>query len=228
MCHSDLHKMLNEWAESTYPLVPGHEVIGIVKAVGSACSKIAVGDRVGFGPQRNSCGACESCTGGNEQLCSKFEGLYDPRLGGYATSITVAERFTFKIPEAIPSAVAGPLLCAGVTTFAPLQRFAKAGDKVGVVGIGGLGHMGLQYAAAMGCQTWAISTSAGKEAEARKFGAQHFLVSKDAAAMKAQARSFDFILCSATGDFPLGPYLKLLKVRGREAAGREGCMGHPA
>jgi hypothetical protein len=230
MCHSDLHKMLNDWAESTYDpaLVPGHEVVGIVKAVGpkgawrwrahaatpgfrhtdaapggrqpsrraaaaaltpthpapppvlwlAAVTTVKVGDRVGYGPQRDCCHACHWCTTGADNCCPDFKGLYDPAFGGYATSITVPEHFTFTIPDAIPSEVAGPLMCAGITTYAPLAKYVKAGDKVGVIGIGGLGHMGLQYAAAMGAQVWAISTSSAKEAEARKFGAQHFLVSK--------------------------------------------------
>jgi D-arabinose 1-dehydrogenase-like Zn-dependent alcohol dehydrogenase len=194
-------------------MVPGHEVVGTVVAVGAAVKSVAVGQTVGFGPQRDSCGACEYCSDGTENCCTGFSGLYDPKFGGYATSITVHERFAFPIPDGIPLNVCGPLLCAGITTYAPLARNVKRGDRVGIVGIGGLGHMALQYAAAMGAVTWAISTTAAKEAEATKFGAAHFLVSKDAAAMKAQERSFDFILCSATGDFPLGPYLKLLKPR---------------
>ena len=118
----------------------------MVSRVGAGVTTVAVGDRVGYGPQRGSCASCGYCADKIENCCTKFEGLYDPKFGGYATSITVNEAFTFKIPDAIPSEVAGPLLCAGVTTFAPLQRFVKAGMKVGVVGIGGLGHMGLQYA----------------------------------------------------------------------------------
>jgi alcohol/geraniol dehydrogenase (NADP+) len=178
-----------------------------------AVTTIKVGETVGFGPQRDSCGACACCGSGDDNCCTKFQGLYDPKYGGYATSITVPERFAFPIPAGIPLDVAGPLLCAGITTFAPLARHAKKGDRVGVVGIGGLGHMGLQYAAAMGCETWAISTSAAKEAEARKFGAQHFLVSSNAEAMEAARGSFDFILCCASGNFDTGAYLRLLKPR---------------
>lgn len=177
-CHSDIHKINNEWHDAAaYPMVPGHEVIGVVVAKGAGVTTLNVGDVVGCGPQRNSCGSCEYCGAGEDSVCDKMEGLYDPKYGGYATSITVPERFAFKIPEGIPLHVAGPLLCAGVTTFTPLSKHCKRGDRVGVIGIGGLGHMGLQYAAAMGCEVWAISTSAAKEEEARKFGAQHFLVS---------------------------------------------------
>lgn len=200
-------------AATAYPMVPGHEVIGTVLAIGSAVTKIAVGATVGFGPQRDSCASCSYCSEGLENACKDFKGLYDPQFGGYATSITVHESFAFPIPAGIPLERAGPLLCAGVTTFAPLRRHAKAGDKVGIVGIGGLGHMGLQYARAMGCNTVAITTSAGKEAEAMKFGAASVLVSTDAAAMKAHERSFDFILCTASGKMAVDAYLKLLKPR---------------
>jgi len=214
MCHSDLHKINNEWEDAcAYPMVPGHEVVGNVVAVGPKVTTIKVGQLVGFGPQRDSCRTCEYCTEGVDNCCTKFVGLYDPKYGGYATSITVPETFAFPIPEGIPTEVVGPLLCAGVTTYAPLARFAKKGERVGIVGIGGLGHMALQYAAAMGCETWAISTSANKEAEARKFGAQHFLVSSDKDAMKANKDSFDFILCCASGNFNTGAYMKLLKPR---------------
>ena len=204
-------------------MVPGHEVVGKVVAVGADVKSIKVGEVVGFGPQRGSCESCSYCSEGLENCCSGFKGLYDSwrdeaktlvNFGGYATSITVHERFAFPIPAGIPLEVAGPLLCAGVTTYAPLARLAKKGMKVGVVGIGGLGHMGLQYAAAMGTECWAISTSGAKEAEARSFGAQHFLISTDAAAMAAKKGYFDVILCTASSNFEMKPYLKLLKARG--------------
>ena len=214
MCHSDVHKIDDDWKDQVaYPMVPGHEVVGTVEAAGAAVTGLAVGDVVGFGPQRGSCGACEYCASGDENDCGSFEGLYDPKYGGYATSITVNAKFAFKIPAGLPLHQVGPLLCAGITTYAPLARHARAGQRVGVVGIGGLGHMGLQYAAAMGCETWAISTSAAKEAEARSFGAKHFLVSSDAAAVAAMKSSFDFILCCASGDFNTDLYMTLLKPR---------------
>ena len=233
--------------------MPGHEVVGKVVEAGASVSGLVVGDMVGFGPQRGSCGKCESCAAGNEQLCAGFTGLYDPAFGGYATSITVNAAFAFKIPAALctpevlpkvraaraesgrvglasarrapffifamppprppPPSQVGPLLCAGITTYAPLARHVKAGQRVGVVGIGGLGHMALQYARAMGCETWAISTSAAKEAEARSFGATNFLVSTDAAACAAAKSSFDFILCCASGNFNTDAYMALLKPR---------------
>jgi len=194
-------------------MVPGHEVVGKVVAVGAGVSTIAVGQTVGFGPQRGSCGACSECAELVENCCAKFEPLYDPKFGGYATSITVDERFAFPIPDGIPLEVCGPLLCAGVTTFAPLARNVKAGDKVGVVGIGGLGHMALQYARAMGAHVVAITTSAAKTAEAKSFGAAEVLVSTDAAAMEAAKNSFDFILCCASGNFKVATYTALLKPR---------------
>jgi uncharacterized zinc-type alcohol dehydrogenase-like protein len=194
-------------------MVPGHEAIGKVVAVGADVTTLAVGQTVGFGPQRSCCKSCEFCAAGDENCCLKFEGLYDPKFGGYATSITCDAHFAFPIPAGIPLELAGPLLCAGITTYAPLARNVKKGDRVGIVGIGGLGHMGLQYAAAMGCETWAISTSAAKEAEARSFGAKHFLVSSDAAAVAAAKNTFDFILCCASGNFDTDLYMQLLKPR---------------
>lgn len=218
MPHSDIHKVTNEWKDlGQYPMVPGHEAVGTVKSVGSAVTRVKVGQLVGFGPQRESCGTCEYCTQGLENCCKGFRALYDSapdfEFGGYATAITCHENFAFPIPEGIPTEVAGPLLCAGVTTFAPLHRYAKKGEKVGVVGIGGLGHMGIQYAAAMGCNTIAITTSASKEAEAKKFGAHSVLVSSDKDAMKAHEGSFDFILCTASGKMDVAAYTRLLKPR---------------
>jgi len=204
-------------------MVPGHEVIGTVVAVGPKVTSVAVGAVVGFGPQRDCCGACDFCSEHLENACTGFQGLYDSwrdqaaklvNFGGYATSITVPERFAFPIPAGIPLEVAGPLLCAGITTYAPLARLAKAGQRVGIVGVGGLGHMGVQYAAAMKTECWAISTSAAKEAEARSFGAHHFLVSTDKAAMAAKKGYFDVILCTASSNFDVGAYLALLKPRG--------------
>lgn len=194
----------------------GHEVVGRVTRVGAAVTDFKVGDRVGFGPQRDCCAAhsCEGCEQHIENTCASFAGLYDPEFGGYATSITVPQRFTFHIPASIPSHLAGPLLCAGVTTHAPLSRNVKPGDRVGIVGVGGLGHLGLQYAKALGAgEVFAISSSAGKQEEARSFGATHFLVSSDAAAMKLAERTFDFILCTAASQFSVADYMKLLKPR---------------
>jgi D-arabinose 1-dehydrogenase-like Zn-dependent alcohol dehydrogenase len=202
----------NEWEDNNkYPVVPGHEVVGIIKAMGKDVKGLQLGDRVGFGPQRSSCGECEYCLKEEDQACPNFVGLYDPLFGGYATTIQVDYRFAFKIPDSIPSEVAGPLLCAGVTSYSPLAKYAKKGDKVGIIGVGGLGHMGIQYAAAMGCETWAISTSNAKEAEAKTFGATHFLVSTDPEQMAAQKNTFDFILCTASANFKVNDYLKLLK-----------------
>lgn len=213
MCHSDLHKVDDDWEGSKYPMVPGHEVVGVVAAVGAEVTSVSVGQVVGFGPQRGCCEACEYCHDHVENVCTKFDGLYDPKFGGYATSITVDERFTFPIPDGIPLELAGPLLCAGVTTHAPLARYARAGQRVGIIGIGGLGHMALQYARAMGCEVWALSTSPAKEEEARRFGAAHFLVTSDKAAMAAAKDSFDFLLCCASGALNVNDYMKLLKPR---------------
>eukprot|EP00499_Haloplacidia_sp_CaronLabIsolate_P012191 CAMPEP_0196770190 /NCGR_PEP_ID=MMETSP1104-20130614/999_1 /TAXON_ID=33652 /ORGANISM="Cafeteria sp., Strain Caron Lab Isolate" /LENGTH=354 /DNA_ID=CAMNT_0042140299 /DNA_START=40 /DNA_END=1104 /DNA_ORIENTATION=+ len=217
-CHSDLHSITNEWKEKgesgKFPMVPGHEAIGRVVARGPGATKFELGTRVGIGPQRSSCGCCGYCSDHAEQLCDSMEGLYDNHYGGYATIIDVPESFAFAIPDALPTIAAAPLLCAGITTHAPLARYAKAGDRVGVIGIGGLGHVALQYASAMGCDTWAISRSISKREEALSFGAKHFLVSTDADQVKAAHRTFDVLLCCASGRFPLDDYLDMLKPRG--------------
>lgn len=221
ICHSDIHKMLDEWSDvgaghTNYPLVPGHEVIGVVVAAGANVKNFKVGDRVGFGPQRGSCLNCEYCHEGDEQLCERFDGLYDPETGGYADHIRVHNRFAFLIPDKIDSASAAPLLCAGVTVYAPLAYYKpKQGAKVAVVGLGGLGHLGLQYAKAMGYDVTAISSSADKEAEAKSFGAAHFLNSKNDNEMKAAARKFDFIMNTASGSLDWNAYLSLLKPNGQ-------------
>jgi len=214
MCHSDIHKVDNDWGPGKFPMVPGHEVIGKIVEVGPAVTKFKVGDRVGFGPQRDSCKSCEYCEAHNEQLCSGMQGLYDPEFGGYATSIQVPERFTFLVPEGIPDEMA-PLLCAGVTTHAPLARHVAEGNKVGIVGIGGLGHVAVQYSAKMKCDTVAISRSNAKEAEAREFGAASFLSTNDKEAVKAARGTFDVILCTAAAHFDPNLYMALLKPRGK-------------
>eukprot|EP00744_Colponema_vietnamica_P000689 GILI01001213.1.p1 GENE.GILI01001213.1~~GILI01001213.1.p1 ORF type:complete len:371 (+),score=116.93 GILI01001213.1:346-1458(+) len=217
ICHSDIHKIDCDWGESSFPLVCGHEVIGQVTAVGSEVTDFTVGDRVGFGPQRDHCENCVACEDGCESSCHQapYKWLYDPFFGGYATSIQAPAKWCFKIPADLPSEFAAPLMCAGVTTFAPLQRHVKAGQTVGVVGIGGLGHLGLQYARAMGCRVVAISTSASKEAEARSLGATDFLISSDKEAMKKAASSLHFILNCGTGTMNISDYLPLLRPRGK-------------
>lgn len=161
ICHSDVHLVDGDWGD-VFPVVPGHEIVGNVVG-GSAFS---AGQRVGVGWQRNSCGECEWCAAGEEELCPKNEATCMGSFGGFADRIRVNRRFVFPIPEALPSEVAAPLLCGGVTVYSPLARFAGAGTRVGVIGIGGLGHLALQFAKAMGCEVTAFSRSRDKEAEA--------------------------------------------------------------
>lgn len=172
-----------------------------------------VGDTVGFGPTAGSCGDCELCRKGIEQSCGKMEEVYNPKWGGYATTVTVHDKFAFKIPDGMPLHATAPLLCAGVTTYAPLTRNVKRGDKVGIVGIGGLGHLALQFAAAMGCEVWALSRTPEKEPDALKLGASRFLLISDKDGLKAQDKSFDFLMCCSSDHFDLDTFMALLKPR---------------
>jgi uncharacterized zinc-type alcohol dehydrogenase-like protein len=187
LCHSDCFKCDEMWGpNATYPLVPGHEVIASVEKIGAKVTDRKVGDIVGAYPLRDCCGKCELCRKGDDQLCTDCPNriLYDPHLGGYSTHMHLKADYTFPIPPKLPLSKCAPILCAGVTTFAPLKRWCIPGARCGVVGIGGLGHMAVQYAAKMGMKVVAISTSPAKEAEARAFGAHEFVVSKNEAQMK--------------------------------------------
>jgi uncharacterized zinc-type alcohol dehydrogenase-like protein len=170
ICHSDVHLVDGEWGD-WFPLVPGHEIVGTVVA-GRA---FAVGERVGVGWQRNSCGECEYCRAGQEVLCAKHEATCQGNFGGFADKIRVNERFVFRIPALLPSETAAPLLCGGITVYTPLRAYAAKGSRVGVIGIGGLGHLALQFARTLGCEVTAFSRVGGKEADARRFGADHFV-----------------------------------------------------
>lgn len=222
VCHSDLHQVRSEWAGTLYPCVPGHEIVGRVSAVGGHVTRHQVGDLVGVGCLVDSCQTCCSCEEGLEQYCENGHTLtYNSptpdapghTLGGYSQRVVVHERFVLKIrhPEAQLAAVA-PLLCAGITTYSPLRHWgAGPGKKVGVVGIGGLGHMGIKLAHAMGAHTVAFTTSESKRQDALKLGADTVVVSRDAADMAAHAGSFDFILDTVGASHDLDAYVTLLK-----------------
>ena len=203
ICHSDVHLVDGEWGD-WFPLVPGHEIVGRV-AAGRA---FAQGERVGVGWQRNSCGECEYCRAGEETLCAGNEATCQGNFGGFADRIRVNERFAFKIPAALPSETAAPLLCGGVTVYAPLRTHAGKGSRVGVIGIGGLGHLALQFAKALGCEVTAFSRAADKGAEARRFGADDFVTGEPAKA------SLDLILNTAHAAPDMDLYLGALRPKG--------------
>ncbi len=223
VCHSDLHTARGEWEGTLYPCVPGHEIVGRVTAVGADVTKFRVGDIAGVGCMVDSCGHCASCVDGEEQYCegTGFVGTYngpDPVLGGhtfggYSDHIVVDEGFCLKVThhERDLAAVA-PLLCAGITTYSPLRHWEVGpGKKVGIVGLGGLGHMGVKIAAAMGAEVYVFSTSPGKREDAKRLGACDLIVSRDEAEMAAHANSFDFILNTVAAPHNLDPFANLLK-----------------
>ncbi|EOA03088.1 Zn-dependent alcohol dehydrogenase [Herbaspirillum frisingense GSF30] len=221
ICHSDLHQVRSEWAGTQYPCVPGHEIVGRVTAVGGHVSKFKVGDLVGVGCMVDSCQTCPDCEEGLENYCDNMVGTYNGKtddapgwtMGGYSQQIVVHERFVLNIrhPEADLAAVA-PLLCAGITTYSPLRHWgAGPGKKVGVVGIGGLGHMGIKIAHAMGAHVVAFTTSDSKRADAQALGAHEVVVSRNADEMAAHAKSFDLILNTVAAPHDLDAFLGLLK-----------------
>jgi uncharacterized zinc-type alcohol dehydrogenase-like protein len=221
VCHSDLHTVRSEWGGTLYPCVPGHEIVGHVSAVGPRVTRFAVGDTVGVGCLVDSCRHCEGCEEGLEQYCDSFTGTYnsptaDPpghTLGGYSQRIVVDQDFVLAIrhPQERLAAVA-PLLCAGITTWSPLRHWKVGpGSKVGIVGIGGLGHMGVKLAHALGARTIAFTTSESKREDARKLGADEVVVSRNAEEMAAHAGSFDFILDTVAASHDLDAFTALLK-----------------
>ena len=215
ICHSDLHLISNDWGISQYPFIPGHEVIGAVAAVGSQVRLLKVGERVGLGWQSNSCGQCEWCTRGMENLCPESEGTCVHRNGGYADLVRANARFVIPIPDALSSEHAAPLLCGGITVYNPLRiHGVNPSSRVGVVGIGGLGHIAIQFARAFGAEVTAFSTSADKEAEARALGAHNFVNSRESKALKEVAGTLDFILNTANADQDWGTYVQALRPTG--------------
>lgn len=224
VCHSDIHQARNEWGNSIFPMVPGHEIVGRVKQVGTDVSKFKEGDAAGVGCFVDSCRSCENCKADFEQFCqvhcsqtynSTEMDKKTPTFGGYSNQIVVDENFALKISATQNLPSVAPLLCAGITTYSPLKKFnVRAGQKVGVVGLGGLGHMGVKLAASMGAEVTVFSTSPLKEADARKLGAHNFVVTKEPENMKPLAGKFDFILDTVSADHDLSLYLNLVKLNG--------------
>lgn len=215
ICHSDVHLIDNDWRNSTYPLVPGHEAIGEVVEKGSAVHHLQIGQRVGVGWQEGSCMDCEWCVSGQENLCPEMRATCKGHHGGFADYLQCDGRFAFAIPDGMDAAGAAPLLCGGITVYSPLRRYeVRHWHKVGVVGIGGLGHLGLRFAAAMGCEVTAFSSTAAKADEARYFGAKHFVATREDGALKAAQNKLDFILVTATADLDWNPYVRALRPNG--------------
>lgn len=224
VCHSDLHTARNEWHGTTYPCVPGHEIVGKVISVGNHVSKFKIGDVVGVGCLVDSCRECEYCKEGLEQYCepgntqtynSPDKYLGTPTFGGYSESVVVDEDFVLHIPENLDLAATAPLLCAGITTYSPLHHWKVGpGKKVGIVGIGGLGHMGIKIAKAMGAHVVAFTTSESKFAEAKRLGADEVVLSKDDTQMAAYKGKLHFILDAVSADHDINAYLGLLRVDG--------------
>jgi len=215
ICHSDLHLIANDWGISNYPFIPGHEIIGTVAAKGGDVRGLEVGQRVGLGWQSNSCGRCDWCMQGLENLCSESEATCVHRHGGYASSVRANSRFVIPVPDGLPSEQAAPLLCGGITVYNPIRTHGiNPSSRVGIVGIGGLGHIAVQFARVFGAEVTAFSTTAGKEAEARALGAHHFVNSRDTKAIKETAGSLDFILTTVNADQEWGTYLQSLRPNG--------------
>jgi len=215
ICHSDIHMIDNDWGWSSYPLVAGHEIIGHVTAVGPRCRRYKPGDRVGLGWQAAACRECDLCFTGNEQQCPKGISTIVNHHGGYATHVRAQEHCVVRIPDSLPSETAAPLLCAGSTLYSPIREHVRAWHTVGVIGVGGLGHVGLQLARAFGAEVVAFSTSPDKEAEARKFGASKFVNLKDPEQVKAAAETIDVMLNTASGSVDTDQILKLLRTFGK-------------
>ncbi|MFF0545603.1 NAD(P)-dependent alcohol dehydrogenase [Nocardia thailandica] len=227
ICHSDIHTARDEWGGAQYPCVPGHEIAGVVAAVGSAVTRFAVGDRVGVGCLVGSCGRCAPCLAGDEQYCANgATWTYNSRvapevqangytLGGYSTGIVVDESFVLAIPEGIGLDVAAPLLCAGITLYSPLRHWnAGPGKKVAIIGMGGLGHIGVKIAAALGAEVTVLSQSLRKRDDGLRLGATHYRATSDRQTFRELRGRFDLIINTVSADLPIDDYLKLLALDG--------------
>ncbi|MER6288148.1 NAD(P)-dependent alcohol dehydrogenase [Streptomyces sviceus] len=223
ICHSDIHQAREGWGEAIFPMVPGHEIAGIVSEVGPGVTKYKVGDRVGVGCMVDSCGECENCKAGIEQHCLKgnvptYNGIGkdgEPTYGGYSEKVVVDENYVVRIPEGLSLDEAAPLLCAGITTYSPLKKWgAGPGKKVAVIGLGGLGHMGVKIAHALGAEVTVLSQSLRKKDDGLKLGADHYYATSDENTFKELAGSFDLILSTVSAPLDFGAYLSLLKTGG--------------
>ncbi|HEX4300456.1 MAG TPA: NAD(P)-dependent alcohol dehydrogenase, partial [Gammaproteobacteria bacterium] len=221
ICHTDIHQARNEWSRSKYPMVPGHEIVGRVSAVGKDVKGFKTGDLVGVGCMVDSCQHCASCKEGLEQFCLEgatftYNGIdrHDKSAtqGGYSERILVSDKFVVRIPGNLDAKAAAPLLCAGITLFSPLRHWGvKKGSKVGIVGLGGLGHMGLKLAKAMGADVTLFTRTPGKEPEAKRLGADHVVISTDAAQMKAVAGRFDLVIDTVPNEHDVNPYIATVR-----------------
>jgi uncharacterized zinc-type alcohol dehydrogenase-like protein len=232
VCHSDLHNIKNDWFPGIFPMVPGHEIVGIVSAIGAHVSNFKVGERVGVGVLVDSCRHCDECNHGLEQACMVSPVLtynsvgHDgvPTYGGYSNNIVVDEHFVLHVSDKLDLATVAPLLCAGITTYSPLRNWKVGqGHKLAVVGLGGLGHMAVKFGVVFGAEVTILSTSAAKQKDAEKLGAHHFVVTTDAEQVAAVKSSFDFIIDTVSAKHDLNLYLGLLKTNGTLI-----CVGAPA
>lgn len=224
VCHSDIHTARNEWGGTMYPVVPGHEIVGTVTRIGENVSKFKIGDTVGVGCFVDSCGHCSNCKEDQEQYCenghTQTYNSYEQNkktisYGGYSSHIVVTQGFVLSISDKLPLEKVAPLLCAGITTYSPLRHWnVKAGDKLAVVGLGGLGHMAVKLASSMGAEVTVLSRSASKEKDAAELGAHHFKLTTDKDTMKELANSFDFIMDTVSAEHDYNEYLALLKTNG--------------
>jgi alcohol dehydrogenase (NADP+) len=222
ICHSDIHQARDEWGGSTFPMVPGHEIAGVVTSVGGKVSKYKVGDKVGVGCFINSCRSCAQCKKGQESYCSGRTATYNSRnqdgssnYGGYADTIVVNEDFVLRMPDNLPLDQAAPLLCAGITLYSPLAHWKVGkGSKVAIIGLGGLGHMGVKIAHAMGADVTVLSHSMSKQADAARLGADHFYATSDTATFKQLQGQFDVMICTVSANIDWNQYLALLAIDG--------------
>lgn len=224
ICHSDIHQARDEWGGSIFPMVPGHEIAGVVKSVGKSVTKFKAGDRVGVGCFVDSCRVCSNCKSGEEQYCTQgMTGTYNsyerdgktPTYGGYSTCIVVDENYVLRMPENIPLDKGAPLLCAGITLYSPLKHWGCGpGKHVAIVGLGGLGHMGVKIASAMGAEVTVLSQSLKKQSDGIKMGAKHFYATSDEGTFKKLAGRFDIIINTVSAEINLNSYLSLLSTNG--------------